>query len=501
MRVLNGQHPTVRSGLAVLLFLLLTPPAAAQLPPAPELPSSGGDDSAYLVLNLGVVNDEAYVFVRPGQQARIAIEVQDLSADRAQDARNPFPHSVTIEASIIQPVPRPQGYTVTISNNSLSTAPGTTSYATLIVSALFAAEQNYVTIAINGTLTGGDGDRTTDSTEVKVQLLPFYAGRVRVLAKPETVGQEELITYPLEIENQATYPDWFTISLNATPGFRASAPDRIYVPPLSKRIVNMTVYTPRTGFFEWGTLGIVGIEIRSVSDPGFRYQATALVNVQGFHVPGYWIPVTLFAVVAAGLVLDKGLDKRRETIAREGRPRRPEPTPRQAVLLKELKKRDPEAYKIKMAALAAVWKARRDAYRSALKTQRAEERRLAQSQRREARAEKKRRKRERKAQRKAEALLEADRKRMLKELAAKQAALDKVQRKEAKVQAKADNKRRNELEKLRQGREKQLAKARKSADKEAKAAEKAARKAAKGRPPPPPTPDPAPTDEVREGNT
>lgn len=474
--------------LVGLLFLFLSTtlqPVAAQAPPLPPPPTGGPTGEEYLQLNIGPMNDQGYVFVRPGQQARVMLEVVDNSADRAQDAKNPFPHTIELSARIAG---KPAGWSATITNNTIFSAPGSSYMATLIVTALYAAEINYVRVEINGTLTSSDGRRVTDDATVTAQLLPFYAGRAFVQYEegPVTASQEELVVYPVVIENQATYPDWFTIHLNATPGWRASMPERVYVPPLSSRVVNLTIYTPRTAFYEWGTLGIVSIEIRSQSDPGFRYTTAALVNLKGFHVPGYWIPVALFAVVAAGALVDKSIEKRREAVAREGRPRRPQPTPRQAVLLKELKKRDPAAYKEKMAALAAVWKARREAYRSQVKQRRAEERRLAREQRAAARAEKKRRKQQRKLDAQREAALEKERHARLKDLAAKQAVVDKLRRKEEKKQAKLDRQRKKELAKVAKAKGKELEKARKAAAKQQAAAERAARKAAKGRAPPPP---------------
>jgi hypothetical protein len=292
------------------------------------------------------------------------------------------------------------------------------------------------------------------------------------------------------------YPDVYQFDVQAPAALHVSRPPAVYVPAHQSRNVTVSVLTPKDHVYDLGTS--YSLEFKAASTRGRGvYSTSASLYVRGAHVPVYWIPLTLVGLLAAVVVTRRTRERAEIRRLESGRPRRVAPTPRQAVLLAELKRTDPAAYKERKKQLAALYAARLAAYREERKARLAHDR----AERRQAKveyAEAKRRKKterearrvERKAQRKAaKKQRKADRKAAKGErkglkkkegvLAKKRKVLAKAQKKQAKVDAKRAKK--DAKQAARDA--KSAAKAEKAARKQAKAEARAAKKAGKGPPP------------------
>jgi len=190
--------------------------------------------------------------------------------------------------------------------------------------------------------------------------------------------------------------------------------------------------------------------------------------------------------VSAGVVARGSRESRDLRRLEKGRPRPVGLTPRQEVLLAEMRRADPDAYKAKRRSLDVVYKERLTDFREHRKERSDADRVEAQQAKLEFIAQKKTRKAHRKedmrarkfAKAEARVAAKAQRKADRKEaklLAKKEKALGKKRAKLDKLQAKADKKQ----AKIDTKAAKAQTKADKVAAREAKKAEKAARKAQK----------------------
>lgn len=327
-----------------------------------------------------------------------------------------------------------------------------------------------------------------------------FSGQVNAfdIAHPDTVkgqaraGQGHIVTYHYTITNDGVFPDVYTVQITGPDDFAVTQPGTIYVPPGETRNVTFSVLTPHDKIYELGRSVSFSVKFMSTRGTGV-YPRSALLHVEGAYVPSYWIPMTLVGLAAGAVVVRRTRESMQVRALEKGRPRRVAVTPRQAVLLAELKRTDPAAFRERQKQLAAVYATRRERYREEHKAQLAKDREERRIAKREYAAAKKQKKLDRRAAaaQRAEEKKAAKRQRKLDKKAAK------VEARQNKKKEKVLDKKRGQLEKAREKQaaidakqaakdEKAAAKAQAAAAKEAKAAARAAKKAAKkGEQPPP----------------
>lgn len=303
----------------------------------------------------------------------------------------------------------------------------------------------------------------------------------------QKAGQDDVVVYELVIANDGVYPDTYVIDITTHPSLRVSAPPDAYVPAGESRTVYISVLTPRGKLYELGFTTPLLVKVTSVGVgdiPGTGvYSAAATLQVRGAYVPVYWIPLLVVGLVSASLLSVEGV--RRAELRREerGRPRPVEVSPRQAVLLAELKRQDRAAYKEKRAALDAVYKERLADYRAHRRERLAADRAEARQARLEFAQQKKARraqraldKRARAEARRAERIEAREVKKREKLLAKAKKKLAKAQKKQAKIDAKLAAKQAKIDAKLAKKEAQRAAAAAKAEAKAAKAAAKAAKR-------------------------
>lgn len=283
----------------------------------------------------------------------------------------------------------------------------------------------------------------------------------------QSAGQDEIVTMSIVIQNLGVYPDTYRIVVSAAPDIRVSQPPNVHVPAQESRVVNITLLTPHGKLYELSRSESIGIKVNSLSGGG-TYGTFASLKISGPYVPTYWLPLLLVGLASTAVVARGAREKAELRSLERGRPRRVEITPRQAVLLAELKRSDPDAYREKKRSLDNVYKERVADYRAHRKERLAADRAEAKQARLEFIAAKKARKEQRKRE-KAEAKVRAKE--------AKRAA--KLQRIEDKKEAKLLKKKEKVLAKKRKVLEKERAKAEKREAKLAAKQAKADAKAAK----------------------
>lgn len=332
------------------------------------------------------------------------------------------------------------------------------------------------------------GVDVVDSQDIIAKLAPFYAGRVLIRSVPPTAGQNDLVNIPVEISNFNTYRDVYRLNATGPPGYFTAIVPRIVLEPRETRIVHLQIQTPHDKIFDLGSTATFFVNAYSENDPNSVYTAPTQILVYGPYVPPYWWPMLALGLVGAAVVVRGTRETRLLRRGEKGLPRRPRPTPREAALLVELKRRDPEAWKARVTGYETLYGERRQVWKEHRREEVAEERaekreshRLAKERRakeKELRAKRRALEREKAKQERA-AKSVADRaaakaakadKREAKLGAKLQAKQAKIDAKRAKVEAKEKAKleatlakKRKELEALARKKAKELEKAKKKA--------------------------------------
>lgn len=319
------------------------------------------------------------------------------------------------------------------------------------------------------TYRGPSGYVANGTVPFHVEVQNYDSATVRMTSETQiqTAGQDDIRVYTIEVANVGVYPDIYRISVNVDSDLAVTTPPDLYVPPGETRYANLMVLTPHDKLFEVGRSTALIVKVSSVTGSGV-YSTVGILNVYGPYVPVYWIPVFLVGLVSAGVVTRGARDKIERTRLERGRPRHVELTPKQAILLAELKRTDRERYQQKRRALDAVYAERLAEFRAHKKERDDKDAAEARLAKQELKEEKQRRK----AARKAEYLAKKAQKKEEKKLRA-------AERKQAKIDAKEDRKKGKVLAKKRKQLEKAQAKLAKQEAKEAAAQAKLDAKAAK----------------------
>lgn len=488
-----------RAGVPLLLiffFFLQLPLAAAQDPPAvPELPTL--EELEESQLGVALSSENGYARVPYNGNAATRITVHDMSQDAGRggasggagfDAK---PHYIDLRVLNREEVDA-AGWQVQIGTTALQMFGGKSEDVDINFVTTPQINQRVITaIVIAEFLDGQTGYRTNATINLTGEVMPYSLSNVRMLSFPRTVGQFEVHTFDVLVTNDAMYPDEFTVDARMDKeGFVVIAPESVYIPAKESRTVTINVRTPYGTLYEWGNNANLKVDVSSTR--GGTQSVVGIIKVEGFYISSYWTPLLLVGAVSLGVVIRDRNQRAELRKLEKGRPRRVQPTPRQTVLLAELKRTDPETFKEKKARMDTLYKARRETYRdehkrivesdraerkqarieyaaamARKKAEKKEQRRLAAIERKGAKARAKVEKKEAKRQAKVDA---KERKRLQKVVGKKRKKLEKVRQKQAKLdakQAKLDAK--------------AAAKAERLAAKAAKAEARAAKKAAKGR--------------------
>lgn len=442
---------TLSSLLLVSFFFFFSalPTASAQIPPLPDLP--GGDNvtapNANAVKQIALGLNVTYAeIIYPGQ-VYVTVTVEDLSRDSfAQPGTSLQPSwiqqdEIKIALTWLTNDSRPpRGFSAAMDFSTEYLYGGQTKVGSLVVSNGGAIEDALVRLHVNATYTNPyDGSKLTDDETLTVRVRPFYQGLVVIKEYPSKseFGQLETLEVPVEVRNLGVYPDVFELEVVAPDGFQTHVPPRVYLEPLGTRVVNVTIVTPYGKIYELGRPATLFIQGRSVNDPAITYTAVVPLQLRGAHIPAYWIPLFLLAVVSTASLVSRRLERSELARLEKGRPRYPAPSPKQAVLLAELKRRDKAAAREREAQLDAIYKARVKEYRE----RRRDEAQAEKLEERAARAELKRDRRvrkERRARERTEAKIRAKAERAERKVQRKRAsALGKQRRKIEKRRAKA----------------------------------------------------------------
>lgn len=459
------------AGALLLLALTFSPPAHAQIP-APVFQAA---------LDLVIICPDAFLEPTYAGQDSVQCVIRDLSRDSvytpdATSGTSLNPHTIGQPQIIpLNESVNAHGWQVITDLTGRGIVGGehlpfrVTTQATPLVDT-----QGYdFEIVVNVTSPGGYNKTLRQAFSAEVQnydlaQITWADGAKQV----QRAGQDDVVTFPLLVQNIGVYPDSFRFTLTPShDDLRVTTPPNLFVPPHESRVVNISVLTPHGKLVELGRSTTVNIKVNSVTGSSV-YSAVAVLNIRGAYLPVYWVPLLCVGLVSAGIVVRGSREKAQMRRMERGRPRAVEVTPRQAVLLAELKRSDPETYQEKKRSLDSVYKERVTDYREHRKERLAKDREEAKLARAEFLAAKKARKKQRAEEKRAAKLARAEEKRAA-----------KLQRKEDKILAKETKKKEKILGKKRKVLEKERAKAAKleakEAAKQAKLDAKAAREEAK----------------------
>lgn len=442
---------------AGVLFLFAVPLSAAQLP------SQQGAQGA--VVSFALVCPQAFFEVNYLGTVTSTCQFYDLSRDSVYQAPGAPGAGASQHTTLISVSPRAQhGFVVTLGRTFIASYGGDIVNVQVTVQTTPLIDAQDVRFDVLANYTGPGGATLNQTVHMAAQVNPYDIGHIETLGRVQKAGQFETVRYTLQVTNDGVFPDVYQFRGKAPDGFQMSVPPSVYVPPHESRNATFSILTPHDKLYELGRS--VAFEFKAISTRGSAvYTEVGILSVSGAYVPMYWIPLTLVGVISAVIVTRKARERGEMRRLEQGRPRRVGLSPRQLVLLEELKRSDPEAYKARKAQLEAVYAARRASYKEVHGEQVRNDREERKQARIEFKAQKKRRAEE-----------------------ARQArALQKAQRKAAKAQAKADAAEGRSKEKALAKKRQQLEKARakqakvdaKQAAADAKAEAKAQREAAK----------------------
>lgn len=447
---------------AILLLALMAPSASAQFPT--EL----GDATLHLV----VLCESTFLAPDWAGQDEVACEIRDLSRDSivvpGSTGTSPSGHTVTLTTRPQNESANATGWQVVLGRTNAFLYGGDTLPFTVNVKAtpVITTQEYHFDLLV---LYQGPGDYAREIVVPFGAEVNNYDFALLSWAGPaaQRAGQDEVLVYALAITNTAVYPDSYRISITAPDDLRISTPPNVYIPPGETRVVNISVLTPHGKLYEIGRSMAITIKVNSVTGTGV-YGSTGVLQMRGAYIPVYWLPLIVVGLVSASVVTRDARERAERRRLEKGSPRRVGLTPRQSVLLSELKRTDRDAYKEKKRALDTVYAERVADHRAHRKERLAEDRQEARQAKLEFTTQKKTRREERRA---AAIAREEEKK------AAKRARIEA--RREAKLSRKKEKVLTKARAKLEKAQAKQAARDAKAAAKQAKLDEKAAAKQAR----------------------
>lgn len=429
---------------ALLLSVLYAGTAAAQLP------TSDPTDS---FVGFALVVPQSHVETDYLVPAEFRIIIKDLSRDSGSANElpgggvpfTPVGHDVVLAVKESNPPLNESGWHLLMETYK-PTYGGQDAEAIVRLTPTTLVQAQEVRVTIEGTYTGPNQHVENQTVTITARVNPYTKMDVRVLNPVQRAGQFEIVNYEIMITNHGVYPENFNVLADSDkPDVRVIPPNSMWLQPGKTRTENITLLTPYGKPYEIGRTAVINIIVQS--DSGALVPQVATLQIRGPYIPTYWIPLLLVGLVAGAITITKAREQTAIRRLERGRARPVALTPRQAVLLAELKRTDPEAYKARKAQLDAVYAARRERYKTEHKERVArdrEERGIAtaeyKAERKRRAAEEKAKAKEERAARKAafaqEKLDARETKRKEKELRKKQVLLAKARKKQARIDEK-----------------------------------------------------------------
>lgn len=340
---------------ALLLFALL----AAVAPAAGQAPGQGPFTGNPIVVNLSVETPPQEVPLLG--QVVYDILVEDLSVDRVPDGADASQHTILLELSVPNSTEY-VGWQAFLGEKYFRSFGGDAFRTTATVSATPTVQSQFFRFVIRATMTSSGLGTSVDEQEIIAKLRPFSVATVDLPGAVPYAGPEESVDIPLVVANEGQYPDAFLITATGPEGWFVAAPPRITLMPQETRTVIIQALAPATRVFTPQETAVISIVVRSESDPGAVYERATVVVLEGFFLPGYWVPLVVLGAVCAVAAGKGALDAGRRHAKEQGRPRAQRATPAQAVLLADMKRRDPPRYQAYMERQRSVFRARMRAF-------------------------------------------------------------------------------------------------------------------------------------------
>lgn len=442
----SARRARIAAGALILLALFL-PTSSAQTPAIP------GQEAA---LHLAIICEDSFLEPDYTQMDVASCIIQDFARDSigapGSATTGPSIHTVALTTRPAPGFENVTGWQILVSDPNFAMRGGESRRIDVRAVATPSINRDEYHFELVAEYRAQTGYNETVSVPFVAQVNPYGFATTNWVTSPvKQAGQDEVVIYELAIENAGVYPDMYQLTITMDSAFRVSTLPNLYVDAGETRSVNISILTPKGKVYEIGRSAPIVVKITSlgVGDvPGTGvYSAAATLKVQGAHVPVYWFPLTLVGLVSATIVAKAGSQKQSQRARERGTPRAVAVTPRQAVLLAELKRSDRDSYRAKKTALDVVYKERVADYRGHKKERIDADRKEAREAKIEFAAQKKARKaqeiedkRARVVARRAEKVEAADLKKREKVLAKARKKLAKAQRKQGKLDAKAAKK-------------------------------------------------------------
>lgn len=434
---MNHHAPALRmvAGASILLLLLHVPSSASQAPP-------GLND----VLHVYIACDRTMLEPARASEDVTSCTIRDVSRDAVSipgsgGGTGPSPHNVVIVAAARNESADAKGWQVVVTRQFMSLNGGDSATFQVKAQATPTITTQDYAFDLIATYTGPNGYNGTIVVPMGAQVQMYDFATQSIVNPVQRAGQAKVVTYTLSITNSGVYPDRYVFSAKAPPDIPVAVPPLVAVMPGETKLVNFTLLTPYGKLYEQGRSVAIVLKAQSVQGSG-AYTSTASLQIRGAYVPIYWIPLALVGIASAALLGRSARDRAAMRRLEEGRPRRVQPTPRQAALMGELRLQDVAAYKARVAALDAVYRERVADYRAHRKERLEKDRAEVRAAKAEYKAAKQRRQAEEKEARRLAIIAAKERKEQerleRKELKVKKKELAKTRKKVEKARKKAD---------------------------------------------------------------
>lgn len=441
----------------VLLTLLLLPAVA-----------TAQDPGAEGVYQFDLQVEETFQTLEVNSQAFYPLTVRDLSRDGSTlvpggttgDPVGTLPHDYSVEVIPLQPT---NGwYIIPATSFQMFAGQEKTFEVGLGVGA--AASDPYYDIQVIITMRFQGTIEDVKNVTLRAYTPGISGFSAIVQGGFQQVSPNQLVDYPVRIENRALVPRAYDILVDTNPcGLEVAATTGNLVPAKTTEEYVVNVRSPGDKPLYLSELCQVGLVIRDQLAPENFQKVTLSMSVNGTFVAGQWIYYgVIFAILLLFLIL---FLLRRKALVEEGilgKPQKPWTIPAEQVYLRELRLQDPRAYHlVRNVLMVEEYRSSLDwyyAYKSSTKGTRSKERLILAEERKLDRIEDKA---DRKVQR-------FDRK-----------AARHKRKMERKIAAKAKKTHRKEIKAYDAGKDKVEAKAKKAHEKSYAKWEKAAKKARK----------------------
>jgi hypothetical protein len=407
--------------LALLVVLGAALHAAAQVPTPPTVPSQQEGSPVRQLLQVGLD------VITPPQEVPLLgqgvyeVVVEDRSADRAPDGQGLL-HYILLDLVFNTTQPA-SGWSAFLGNPVFQSQGGTVHRTTLTVVPGATVQGQYYRVSVRATMYDTGGNVVTDEQEVVTKLRPFSFATVDLPGSVPNVGPFEEAFIPVLIGNAGQFPDTFLLHAEGPPGWFVQVQPQLTLFPGEERTVQVHLVSPADRVFVPQESATILVYVTSELDPSVVYDRAMVVVLEGTFLPGYWVPLLLLGAVLAAAAGQRAVEGGRRRAKEQGRPHAPELTPAQAVLLADLKKRDPQRYQAMVERRRGAMKARERAYLAVRGKRAALERMLVDQQRAKVRAEKAQEKAAERERQRREAELERQRSVLEREKARREAAL------------------------------------------------------------------------------